>query len=320
MRMFVTVAICTFNRAESLGRTLDSLAAMQVPDNITWELVIVNNNCTDHTDHVIKGYHDRLPVRREFESRPGLSNARNRAIAVAKGEYIIWTDDDVAVDTGWLRAYVSAFRRWPEAAVFGGRVVPIYEEPVARWVIGSEDSTFCVYAIRNFGNNVQPLSIAEHRLPFGANFAIRAREQEAYLYDPNLGVAPNRHRVAEETDVITRLLESGATGYWLPEAVVEHFIGRERQTIRYVTNFFMGAGETDAFQGAAAAAATPFWFGVPRRAWSRLIVWGSLYHLHRLISPGPVWVRYLRSYAYWRGVYRYWRLQRVRSLSPSPPD
>src|SRR5258708_9599607 len=118
--MFVTVAVCTFNRAESLRRTLDSLVAMRVARDLAWELSVVNNNSTDHTDGVIAEYRDRLPMRREFEPLHGHSNARNRAIAAAGGEYIIWTDDDVIVGTGWLAAYAGAFRRWSDAAVFGG--------------------------------------------------------------------------------------------------------------------------------------------------------------------------------------------------------
>jgi len=45
--MFVTIGICTFNRAESLRRTLNSLVAMRVPNGITWEVVVVNNNPND---------------------------------------------------------------------------------------------------------------------------------------------------------------------------------------------------------------------------------------------------------------------------------
>ena len=71
--MFVTVAICTFNRAESLRLTLDSLVAMEVPSGLPWELLIVNNNSTDHTDDVVGEYVGRLPIRREFESRGGKS-------------------------------------------------------------------------------------------------------------------------------------------------------------------------------------------------------------------------------------------------------
>ena len=64
--MLITVAICTLNRAESLRRTLKSLAAMQVPDDLDWEVVVVNNGCTDHTDDVIEAFADRLPIRREI--------------------------------------------------------------------------------------------------------------------------------------------------------------------------------------------------------------------------------------------------------------
>src|SRR5271168_2431711 len=120
--MLITVAICTFNRAESLRRTLDSLVAMRVPSDLGWEIVVVNNNSTDHTDDFIGEYVGRLPVRRELEPRAGKSNALNRAIEVAKGDYIVWIDDDVLVDAGLLTAYAEAFRRWPDAAVFGGRI------------------------------------------------------------------------------------------------------------------------------------------------------------------------------------------------------
>ena len=95
--MFPTIAICTFNRAESLRRTLRSLAALRIPDHFDWEIVVVNNNCTDHTDHVIASFSDWLPVRREFELQRGLSWARNRAVHAAKGNYIVWIDDDVLV-------------------------------------------------------------------------------------------------------------------------------------------------------------------------------------------------------------------------------
>jgi glycosyltransferase involved in cell wall biosynthesis len=309
--MSVTVAICTFNRAESLRRCLNSLAAMRVPSGLAWELIIVNNNSTDHTDDVVEEYRDRLPLRREFEPRHGLSNARNRAIDTAKGEYIVWTDDDVVVDSDWLTAYVEAFRRWPDAAVYGGRIKPRYEPPVARWIEECESLVDSAFAIRDFGNEVQPLSVAEGRIPFGANFAVRLAEQRVFRYDPELGLAPNRRRGGDEIDVVSRLLMSGAKGYWLPEAKVEHCIGRERQTILYIGTYYEGFGETCAFRDAAVTAAEPFWFGIPRRIWPRLVLWWVLYRFCVLVSPAPVWVRYLKAYSYNKGVFRYWRQQRI---------
>jgi glucosyl-dolichyl phosphate glucuronosyltransferase len=310
--MFITVAICTFNRAESLRRTLDSLVTMQVPNNLSWEIVIVNNNSMDHTDDVINGYVDRLPVQREFEARAGKSNALNRAIDVAKGDYIVWIDDDVLVDAGLLTAYVEAFRRWPEAAVFGGRITPRYEAPVERWVAESEAVLGGPYAIRNFGDHAYPLSVGdEDHFPYGANWAIRAKEQRIFRYDPELGPIPKRIRNQEETDIIHRLLGSGATGYWIPGAMVEHYIGRDRQTVRYIAAYYESWGETLAFRNAAATAAAPFWFGIPRRIWPRLLVWWVLYRFCRFVSPAPVWVKYLEAYSWNKGMFRYWLNRRI---------
>jgi glycosyltransferase involved in cell wall biosynthesis len=310
--MFITVAICTFNRAESLRRTLDSLAAMQVPSDLVWELVIVNNNSVDHTDEVIGEYCDRLPVRREFESRPGLSNARNRAIDTAKGEYILWTDDDVVVDPGWLRAYVEAFRRWPEAAIFGGRIIPRLEPPVPRWVAESVSALAGPYAFRDCGDHVQPLSVTEDRFPYGANWAVRSKEQRAARYDPNLGASSIRPRLGEELDVIERLLGSGSIGYWIPQAIVDHCIGHERQTVPYVFKYSMNLGETHAYCSAVATRTAHLWFGVPRGVWKRLIINWWRYHVHRAISAAPLWVKHMQAYGSARGEYRYWRQSRGR--------
>ena len=313
--MFITVAICTFNRAESLRRTLNSLVAMEVPTDLEWELLIVNNNSTDHTNRVTEDYLDRLPLRREFEPQPGLANARNRAIDVAKGEYIVWTDDDVVVEPGWLTAYVEAFRSWPDAVVFGGRITPRYEPPVVPWVAESEELLGGPFAIRDFGEEVQRLCIAEDRIPYGANFALRAAEQRNFKYDPNLGLAPNRTRYGDEVEVLTRLLGSGATGYWIPEAAVEHCIGRDRQTVHYVAAHYKGWGQTCAYLNEGIAEA-PLLFGVPRRIWPRLILWWLLYRLSSPVSPARVWVKYLKAYYYNKGVLEYWRKPQVERYLP----
>ena len=101
--MLITVAICSLNHAELLRRTLQSLAALQVPHDLGWEVVVVNNGSTDHTDQVLAAFADRLPLRCEVEPERGLSRARNRAVDTARGDYMVWTDDDVVVGPGSAR-------------------------------------------------------------------------------------------------------------------------------------------------------------------------------------------------------------------------
>jgi glucosyl-dolichyl phosphate glucuronosyltransferase len=184
--MDVSIAICTRNRAVSLARTLKSLTAMSVPDGLDWEIVVVNNASSDNTDAVIFCFQSQLPLQRQFEAAPGLSNARNRAVAAAKGAYVVWTDDDVVVDRCWLGAYVEAFRSWPDAALFGGKIIPLFEEPMPYWLRECWPMVGNAYALREFGDKTVP--IVASCLPYGANFAVRTVEQRIYSYNPALGV------------------------------------------------------------------------------------------------------------------------------------
>ena len=211
------------------------------------------------------------------------------------------------VDSRWLQAYVEAFRRWPEAAVFGGRIIPKLEPPVPRWIAESISVLAGPYAARDFGEDVQPLSIAGDLIPYGANFAVRSREQRAFPYNPDLGPSPLRPRLGDEADVIEQLFASGATGYWIPEAIVQHCIGQERQTIAYIKKYSMILGETHAFRSTSRACPEHFWLGVPRGVWKRLVVGWCRYHVHHLLSPAPVWVMHLQTFAHARGGFLYWR-------------
>ena len=309
--MLVTVAICTLNRAESLRRTLKSLTAMRVPRDLNYEVVVVNNGCNDNTDDVIAAFADRLPIRREFEPQRGLSRARNRAVDAARGDYIVWTDDDVIVDPGWLAAYVEAFQRWPEAAVFGGPIIPRYAPPVPKWVADSKAIVGeTAFSARDLGDEPVLLTTRHNRIPHGPNFAVRAAEQRIVRYDLRLGHAPGQRRRAEERDVIERILASGVQGYWAPKARVEHCVSREQQTIRYVATFCATVGEGTAYLDPRPAASGPILFGVPRWRWRRLIELWLRYRFHRWVSPSSVWLVHLRDYSVAWGMIRYWRRQR----------
>ena len=137
--MFVTIAICTRNRAILLKRAMDTIVALIIPDGIEWELIVVDNGSTDNTAEVIASYKDNLPIRYVFEPLAGLSNARNRAVAEAKGDYICWTDDDVLLDRAWLLKYHDAFVRFPEIVFFGGPIRPIFEGECPAWLTENKE-------------------------------------------------------------------------------------------------------------------------------------------------------------------------------------
>lgn len=301
--MLTSIAICTLNRAESLGRTLNSLSAMRVPDDLEWEVLVVNNGCTDHTDEIITSFAGRLPIRRAIELQRGLSRARNKAIDHTRGQYILWTDDDVIADPGWVSAYVAAIRRWPEAAVFGGPIFANFESPVVKCVAECRDLLLWPYAVCDFGR--VPVRLSRKRIPFGANFVVRAAEQRRFRYDADLGLGPGQQRLGEETAVIGGILASGGIGYWVPEARVDHCIGHERQTTAYIARYFAAYGETMELHRKSGHAG-PFLLGVPRWLWRQVVSDWVRYRFHRLFWPARGWMSHLQNYGRSKGAFRYW--------------
>ena len=106
----ITVAICTFNRAAVLRRTLEHMRAMEVPSPFEWELLVVDNKSTDNTPQVLNEMAGRLPVRMLRELKTGQSYARNLILREARGQWIVWTDDDALVDARWLATIMATFQ------------------------------------------------------------------------------------------------------------------------------------------------------------------------------------------------------------------
>jgi glycosyltransferase involved in cell wall biosynthesis len=297
--MDASVMICTRNRAASLARTLASIKAADRPAGFMWELVVVDNGSTDHTAAVLADFSSRLPLAPTTEPNPGLSNARNHAVSAARGRHLIWTDDDVVVEPGWLAAYAEAFRRWPDVAIFGGKILPVLEEPVAPWFAACLDDLALLCARRDFGDEPLPLTSEDDRVPFGANCVIRAAEQAKFPFDPDLGVAPGRSRGGEETTVLHAMLAEGLTGYYVPGAVVRHMIPPRRQTIASVRSYYRGHGDGPGLADTRAygrnVAGRPLWL------WRQIAEETAAYAWGRVFSRPNVWVPRLKRLAYMEG-------------------
>ena len=242
--MKLSVAICTWNRADMLAEMLEHLTLCNKPVSAEWEVVVVNNNCTDHTDAVIKSFVGRLPIVRVWQPIPGKSNALNAAMQAVTGDYILWTDDDVLVDENWIRTYEAAIRSNPDAVFFGGPIRPHYDIDPPQWLRESIDLFASAYALRELGDH--PIDLDKSTLPFGANWAVRVREQRNVAYDPRLGRQPAEITLCgEETQVMEQLLAEGARGVWVPDAFVNHRVPALRQTVTYLKKYYRGLGMTD---------------------------------------------------------------------------
>jgi glycosyltransferase involved in cell wall biosynthesis len=288
-----SVIICTRNQCAKLANVLDSIVATAKPHGLEWELLVVDNGSSDGTTATIDRFAARLPIVRVWEPIAGLSNARNAGVARARGRHIIWTDDDVLVAEKWLVAYIEAFDRHPDAAVFAGRVTPVLLPPTPAWFERARGDLHFLLAARDFGPDPVPLSVAADRLPFGASFAVRTVEQQQFLYDPDLGVAPGRRRGGEETAVVTAILDAGHSGWWVPGGEVKHLIGSDRQTTAYIDQFYAAMGE--GWARSAELTRAPL-------ATRAKFIGGTVRHAVARAAGHKSWVRYRSSLAFHRGV------------------
>jgi glucosyl-dolichyl phosphate glucuronosyltransferase len=241
-KLDVSVAVCTWNRARLLDQTLEQMCSLRVPAGLQWELLIVNNNCTDETDAVIARYQSTLPMRRLFEGEPGHCNARNCATRAARGELILWTDDDVLVDENWLAAFVEAAARHPDALGFGGPIEPwfaVAPEPDYLAAFPAMRNGFC-----GIDHNM-PEGLLNEKQIFGANMAFRRKAHLDHPFDTKLGMRPSLSGSrrsstviavggGDECDLVQKIRARGGHIVWVPSMRVRHYVDPSRMTMNYI--------------------------------------------------------------------------------------
>jgi glucosyl-dolichyl phosphate glucuronosyltransferase len=320
--MIISVIICTYNRAASLRCTLESCCALSVPDDASWELLVVDNNSTDATQEVCAAFASRLPLRTIMEPRQGKSHALNRGIREANGALLLFTDDDVDLAPNWLSAYHAAASRHSGATFFGGRVLPRWDVPPPRWVVENQDWLLInVHVDRGDAEmGITELMDADEP-PFfvGANLAIRSTVflADKLFFKEALGPSGGDldaviNGRGEEIELEERLLAGGHGGVYVPDAVVYHRHAAHRQTERYVRKYYFGAGLTTA-RLLSAPPRGQFWFGAPRSSWRSLLVSASKYIATRPWGHSRAWLKAEAKMACAAGYIAEWRrLQRQK--------
>lgn len=237
----ISIAICTWNRCALLRQTLKSLQKLAVPNDVDWEVIVVDNNSTDSTSVIAQQFASELPIRYVLEENQGLCHARNRALAESHGEYIAFIDDDVIVHTNWLTDYLAAGRRWPDSAYFTGKVMPWFENQPSEAVATVMNELAGVEWLGyDLGREERRLLATEG--PRGANMMYRKRLIKDIYFDQAFGRQKNEVIFGDESDFCSRIHAKGLYGVWVPNAALEHYVPKARTEKKYLRNFFIGLG------------------------------------------------------------------------------
>jgi len=244
----LSVVICTYNRASSLGTTLASLNQCVQSDGEAVEIIVIDNNSTDHTDEVCEEFSQvaRMPFRRVLEPSQGLSHARNRGIRESRGIAVAFTDDDTIIDREWLSLYLEEFKDEHTDCVFG-RIVPEWSGRRPEWL---GDSLIGLYGHLDYGQSRLVIADMEHEF-FGANFSVRRNIlEELGGFDVRLGRTKGALFTGEETRLFRDLVRQGRRIVYNPKIQVRHVVQEDMKEKAYLRRYFRDTAESLVHAGA----------------------------------------------------------------------
>lgn len=221
----LAVIICTYNRADNLRLALQSVLRQEC-HGFTYEIVVVDDASTDHTRETVLelAASTPVPVRHvRQEGQCGIAHARNRGVAEAKGDYVVFFDDDQLADPRWLHELLAVARAHDAAIVGGPRKLDLSADmlaglgPVCRSILGES-----LY-------DAPPVILHGKELPTTGNLFIARRVFDA-IGDFNAAIS---RASGEDTDFILRARAHGFDIWTAPKAMVAHMIPAYRVTPPY---------------------------------------------------------------------------------------
>lgn len=222
---FVSVIVSTRDRPDHLARCLKSLMSLRYPG---YEIIVVDNapGSTVTRDAIRRTYPNEPKIKYVCENRPGLSLARNSGISVARGEILVFTDDDTIVDYYWLVELVKAFSSADNVACVTSLILPLELETQAQvWFeeFGGFNKGFTRRTFDRASRYTEmPLyPFAAGRFGTGAGMAFTA----AFLrsvggFDPALGAG--RKAGGEDLAAFLQVIIKGYTLVYEPASLLYH--------------------------------------------------------------------------------------------------
>lgn len=266
----LSLCIASLGSAEALSRIQSALTLLRPEPG--WELVLVING---GNAPVLEPEHWRSlgwALRILHQAQPGKSRALNRAMAEAAGELLVFTDDDVVPDPGWLKQLVEATARYPGTEIFGGRILPLGEVP--EWIRRSSNLQQALLSEHDYGEQDRPYPLGHY--PIGPNMAVRraAVSRRAARWNEALGPG-TALPVGDESGFLAQLSPPEATDrLYVAAARVYHTVdGRYFPLPRALRRAFqigLAAGRLSVHQPMTPEVASRVARGLPSRVAERL--------------------------------------------------
>ena len=242
-----TVAIPTYNGASKLPFVLEKLRSQINTENISWEVIVVDNNSRDNITEVVDNFQakwlENVPLRYCFEAEQGLAFARQRAIEEAKGYFVGFLDDDNLPEPDWVSAAVKFGQEHQKAGAFGGRIIGDFEvEPPENF----NKIKRYLAIIPNRGSKPHLFEPGILRLPPGAGLVVR-KEAWSQWVPARLALIGRVGKVmvaGEDFEALLYLYRGGWEIWYNSAMCIHHKIPKQRLEREYLLPLAKGIGLT----------------------------------------------------------------------------
>lgn len=132
----IAICVCTRKRQEGIKNLLQSLEELEIPEDVSMDVVVVENDSINSSEYIINEFKSRnkISVSYYLEPAPGLVNARNRSVREAgDSDFCCFVDDDQVVDKKWLTEMVSCQREFNADGVWGSNP-PVFSRDVPPFI------------------------------------------------------------------------------------------------------------------------------------------------------------------------------------------
>ena len=209
----LTVLIASRNGEAVLPRTLAALCAQTLPFD-QWKVVVADNGSTDGTAEVMESFARRLPLSSVYEASPGKNRALNKALALAEGDLLVFSDDDVVTPKQWLSAFRLTADRNTDFSIFGGPIAPLWPKEPGEWILQS------IPVGAAFGVTPDPVGEGESPVGhiWGTNMMVRSAALATYGALPeNVGPSSGSYAMGSESAFLCALAREGHRSYFINE-------------------------------------------------------------------------------------------------------
>lgn len=210
-----------------------------IPKSVRWEVVVAENGSRDNTCEAVREMSASIPLVLLHLREKGKAAALNEAMALAKGQFVIFTDDDIIPSQTWVSDLLDAAGHFPEAILFTGPIIPAYPKGTPNWL---QKHPLCGFLFARY-QPPNPLGyISPFRAPYGPNFAVRRSAIANLQFRVDLGPSEQNGPLSyEDWDFIEELRHRHSAflnrgGFiFVPSASVCHEIRREQTGLDWIT-------------------------------------------------------------------------------------